>query len=216
MPTIFTDEVTAAMSSKGCPLCRVTADDDRRWLEIFRREARRDADLRHGFFAAGGFCRRHAWALHDSAEAALAVADVYGALADRDLASLDGFDRRRRRSLRRTGRCPACVAGEEALERKVFFFLQALATETVGQRYVTSDGLCFAHLAAVIEQAGGDDERTIAFLVEDWRGRLAAVRARLADFDRKRDHRYAHERRGDEQDSVTAVVGRYVGEDELE
>ena len=40
MPDIFSYEIVEALRSRGCPLCRVLAIEDVRWVETFRREAR--------------------------------------------------------------------------------------------------------------------------------------------------------------------------------
>ena len=222
MPDIFGYDIVEALRQHGCPLCRVDAIDDRRWVDSFWREGRQDAGTRRRFFAAGGFCRHHAWLLHRlvaTEGSGAAIADVYGSLAERDLAwldevraSLDRGRRRRRTPLRRGSRCPACVAFEEAAERKIHFFVELLAEASVRPHYDSSEGLCFVHLAAAIERALDTDEDAARFLLDDWRKRLARVRAQLGEFDRKRDYRYAAEPKGDEQRSWTDVIRRYVGE----
>lgn len=223
LPDIFGYEIVEALRRSGCPLCRVDAIDDRRWMSNFLREGKQDAGARRRFYAAGGFCRHHAWLLHAlvATEAAgAAIADVYGVLADRDIGSLDALRaslehgrRRRRVSLARRAGCPACVAFAEGSQRKVYFFVQLLADADARPHYQSSDGLCYAHLARAVEHAldnGADDVARL--LLDDWRERLAHVRAQLAEFDRKRDYRYAAEPKGEEQDSWTEVIRRYVGE----
>ena len=51
------------------------------------------------------------------------------------------------------------------------------------------------------------------FLLSDRRRRLERLALGLAEYDRKRDHRYAREPKGDEQRSITDVVRLYAGED---
>jgi Family of unknown function (DUF6062) len=223
LPDIFGYDIVEGLRRSGCPLCRVEAIDDCRWMSSFWREGKQDAGTRRRFYAAGGFCRHHAWLLHRlvAAEAAgAAIADVYGSLADRDLAWLDELRaslvrgrRRRQTSLRRSGRCPACVAFAEGSERKLHFFVELLADTEVRPHYRSSHGLCFAHLARAVDHALESEEDGIArFLLDDVRERLRDVRAQLAEFDRKRDYRYASEPKGDEQHSWTEVVRRYVGD----
>jgi hypothetical protein len=50
------------------------------------------------------------------------------------------------------------------------------------------------------------------FLLTDGRRRLEALRAELAEFDRKRDHRHRDEPRGHEQLAPTEAIRRYVGD----
>jgi Family of unknown function (DUF6062) len=222
LPDIFGYDIVEGLRRSGCPLCRVEAIDDGRWMGSFWREGKQDANARRHFYAAGGFCRDHAWLLRRlvAAEAAgAAIADVYGSLADRDLAWLDklratlGRSRRRQPTLRRSERCPACVAFVDGSERKVQFFVDLLTEAEVRPHYRSSQGLCFAHLTRAVEHALETELDDVArFLLDDWRERLHAVRAQLAEFDRKRDYRFADEPKGAEQDSWTEVIRRYVGE----
>jgi Family of unknown function (DUF6062) len=222
LPDIFGYDIVEALRRSDCPLCCVETVDDRRWMDSFWREGKQDSGTRRRFYAAGGFCRHHAWLLHRlvAAEAAgAAIADVYGSLAERDIAWLDELRaslargrRRQRAPLRRGGRCPACVALEAAAERKIHFFVELLAEAAVRPHYEASDGLCFAHLARAVEDALDTNEDVARLLLDDWRGRLARVHDQLAEFDHKRNYRYAAEPKGDEQRSWTEVIRRYVGE----
>lgn len=222
LPDIFGYDIVEALGRSGCPLCRVEAIEDRRWMDSFWREGRKDPRMRRRFFDAGGFCRHHAWLLHRSVAAkdkGAAIADVYGWLAESDLAWLHdlrgglGRGRRLRRRLERTEACPACVALEEAGERNVHFFIEALSEAHVRARYASSDGLCFTHLTAAVNRALHANEDLARFLLDDWRARLAELRIELAELERKRDYRYALESKGDEEHSWTEVIRRYVGEE---
>ena len=222
MPDIFSYETVEALRLSGCALCRALAIEDQRWVDTFAREGRRDPGTRRRFLKAGGFCRHHAWLLHRSVagkDKGTAIADVYGWLAENDLDRLDEFrrglgrTRRRQRSLERSTPCPACVFLAEATGRKVEFFVEVLPEARVRREYASSEGLCFTHLVAVVERALEVDEEAAGFLLDDWRTRLAHVRMQLAEFDRKRDYRYAAEPKGDEQSAWTEVIRRYVGED---
>jgi Family of unknown function (DUF6062) len=218
VPDIYSYDLVEAARSPGCAFCRVGAEDERRWMETFRREARRDPDLRRSFYAAGGFCPHHAWLFHSAVVergSGAEIADVYGALADHDLEALAGLTqparRRRRHRLTRTEPCPACTASQQSLERRIFFLYQVLEEPAARRSYLESDGLCLLHLAAVVDRAPGQSEIT-TFLFADSSRRLAAVREALDEFDRKRDHRYALGSPGQEQTSWTDVIRRYVGD----
>jgi Family of unknown function (DUF6062) len=193
-------------------------------MSNFWREGKQDPRARRRFYASGGFCRHHAWLLHRlvPAEAAggAAIADVYGSLAERDIAwlnelvaSLESGRRRRNVSLARRARCPACVAFADGSERKIHFLVELLAEAEVRPHYRSSDGLCFAHLARAVEYARDTKAvDVVCLLLDDWRKRLAHVREQLTEFDRKRDYRYAAEPKGEEQRSWTEVIRLYVGE----
>lgn len=224
MPDIFSYDVVRALSLPGCALCRSLDADHEQWMGSFWREGKQDPKARRRFFEAGGFCRGHAWLLHrlvSEAGSGAAIADLYGQLASYDLRWLENIrlnlDRRRRQrapTLRRRRRCPACAFGAEALERKAHFLAEALSEEQVRGAYRRSEGLCFPHFARTLESAlAVGNKQTAGFLLDDGRDRLAELRTGLAEYDRKRDYRYASEPKGAEQRSWTEVVRRYVGED---
>ena len=209
MDDVFGFDLVDGLASGRCPICHALAADERRWLDSFRREGRRDPATRRRFFAAGGFCSRHAWLLHGlvaDAEGGAAIADVYGALADRDLAEsiMPSAARERPRTrgmLRRTGECPACLAAADALDRKTHFFRELLGGSAGRERYERSAALCLPHLRSAIAAAGREDE-TSTYLLRDWRRRLDAVREQLADVCRWRD----------EDGPCSQVIRLYVGD----
>lgn len=192
MSDIFSYDLLRGLNLPGCAVCRAVDADERRWMDSFRREGRRDRDARAGFFEAGGFCRAHAWLLHGLASesgSGRAVADLYGGLAARDLDWLESV----RASLDRRRECTACSFRAGALERKAHFFAEALRDEQVRKAYRRSQGLCFADLARTSEAAlAAGDPQTARFLLDDWRDRLVKLR---------------------EQGSWTQLVRLYVGED---
>lgn len=221
MPDIFVYDLLRALGLGGCPLCRALDDDEERWIDSFWREGRQSPAARKQFFAAGGFCRDHAWLLHrlvDAAGSGAAIADLYGQLATNDLRRIEqvaarlAHSRRGAARLRRRRPCPACAFRAAALDRKVQFFLEALGEGAARDAYRRSDGLCFPDLARVVEAgfSAGRKELT-RFLLDDWFERLADVRSQLAEYDRRRDYRYAAEPKGVEQRAWTDVICRYVG-----
>jgi hypothetical protein len=222
MPDIFGYEIVEAMLQRGCPLCRALAIDDLRWLDTFRREGRNDPGTRAQFFAAGGFCRHHAWLFHRlvaSAPSTVAITDVYGWLAAQDLDHLEAVERnlargrRRVAALKRSEPCPACLALDAAMERKAEFFVGVVSEPEVRGTYERSDGLCLVHLSAVFDRARKSDAESARFFLADWRRRLEHVRGQLADLERRRDYRYKDEPEGEEQHAWTAIIAQYVGED---
>jgi hypothetical protein len=221
LPDIFSYELVRAFGLPGCVVCRALAADERRWMDSFWREGKQDPATRIRFYDAGGFCREHAWLLHGllaRAGSGAAIADLYGHLADHDLRRLESIrmdlGRRRQRvpSLRRPRACPACTFRDEALERKAHFLVEALGEDEVREAYSRSEGLCFPHFAHTFEAAlATGSEQMAAYLIGDWSDRLTELRAQLADYDRKRDHRHAAETKGAEQQSWTEIISRYVG-----
>lgn len=200
MIDIFKFDTLEAFRRPGCPLCRLVDDAMRQWMDSFWREGRNAPAARRAFFAAGGFCRAHAFLLLDVAKGprgAAAVVDVYTGLARVDLERLTQqaarleSSRRRHPTLSRASRCPACVEEAGAVERKGAFFIDTLRDPVAQDLYLASDGVCYTHLEAAFAEAIADGDAEIArFLVDDWRRRLGSVR---------------------EQAAPKQIVSRYVG-----
>ena len=218
---IFTDELEAALAGDGCPLCRVDEIDQRRWMETFVREAHNDAGVREQFQASKGFCPLHAglFSLVAHEHAALAVvATVYAVVIDEDLRRLWSLREQIRHRIGRKPRaqaalatCPACLRREASTERKVYFFCRALDDESFRSRYALSAGLCASHFSTALKEAEQRHASAYGLLLDDWIRRLAALRRGMSEFDRKRDHRFAHEPRGEEQDAPLAALRHYAG-----
>jgi hypothetical protein len=209
MPNPANEPMAAALERPGCAVCTTLVEDEARWMEAYWREAMFDDAARARFFDAGGFCRRHAWVLHRQARATgygSAVSFLYGNLARRDS---DVLARGKPKLLRRKASCRACAVLDQSSARKAGFLAQVLAEEPLRERYAAGDGLCYEHLRLTAERA---TKPVAAFLLADWRARLETIRAGLAEYDRKRDHRFSHEDKGDEQRSWTDVIRRYVGD----
>ncbi len=210
----FALDIVEALGAPGCALCRVLAETEARDMATFVREGRMVPEARARFCASGGFCPRHTWLFHRIAvqtAAGYAIADVYGMLIAQDLERLRGA-RRAAEPGQPPGSCPACAAAEAALARKADFFAEALADGPVRAAYAGSDGLCEPHLVATIAAANAIEPGLARYLVSDRRRRLEELAGDLAEYDRKRDHRYRHEPKGREQDAIAAVVRLYAGE----
>jgi hypothetical protein len=217
---LFAFDLEDGLASGECPLCFALAVHVCRWLDGFWREGRTSPAARKRFYAGGGFCRRHAWLLHDlvraRAESAAPITDLYGRLAEHDLKLLETLlaGRRGRRGLAATLRpaasCSACAEEAEALPRKAGFFLELLVTESGRARYERAAPVCRPHLAALLDAAGKRDGLA-HYLLADWRRRLAELRARLAAYDRTRDYRFAAQRTEADERSWTDVIRCYVG-----
>jgi hypothetical protein len=214
----FAFDIVEALAQPGCALCRVLAEFEEREMATFAREGRRVPEARSRFHRSGGFCRHHAWLLHRIAVASgkgMPIADIYGQLVEQDLERLRHVRKAGPEALARTGACPACAAADAALDRKADFFVDALKDAGVRSSYAESDGLCGAHLSAVLAAAHEADPGVGGFLLADRRSRLERLAHDLSEYDRKRDHRYAHEPKGAEQRSITDVVRLYAGENQV-
>ena len=215
MIDFFAFDIVEALAEPGCALCRVLADFEEREMATFAREGRRVPEARSRFHASGGFCPHHAWLLHSIVARTgkgMPIADIYGQLVEQDLERLRHARTAGPEALARTGACPACTAADAALDRKADFFVDALKDAGVRSSYADSDGFCGAHLAAAVAAARDAEPGVGGFLLADRRRRLEQLAHDLAEYDRKRDHRYAHEPKGAEQRAITDVVRLYAGE----
>lgn len=224
LPDLSNYEIARAFHEVGCPLCRVVAADEERSMQQFWRDSRLLPAVRRGFFASGGFCRRHAWLLHEQVMRAGrggALTDIYDAMLARDAARiatiLDGH--REQQNVAETLRdfvhqtaCRACEEVEATTKRRAYFACNLLQEDGMAAAYRASDGFCFRHLTDVLAAIGDGDSELRLRLLADWGERIAALRNGLAEFERKRDYRHADELRGDEQRAPTDAVRRYAGE----
>jgi hypothetical protein len=219
-------EVLASLREPACPLCFLISESERSLIDTFWREPSDNPAVYTSFVGAGGLCGRHAWQLERAAEAegaGAAAATYYEQLVDHDLQWLGerigqlakGPNQQRDGGLLGcSGQCFVCVQLADATERHAFFLLLALVRDPDAEKdYRQSTGLCFPHLALTVERAVAEDELPIAgFLIEDWRARLKALRKELSEYQRKRNHIFAHERKDSDECPWIEVVRRYAGE----
>jgi hypothetical protein len=217
-------DVYSALRERGCPLCRTVSRNERRNVASFLREGRVVPSARAQFVRAGGFCPSHTWMLHEAAavEASGAgIADLYGLLLDQDLEALDRASslegkrgwRDAARRIAARGRCPMCVDADQVQRRQAAFLCELLDDEAGRRAFRDSDGLCRGHLRTTLEESlrrhpKGEGAR---LLLEDWRARLATLRKRLAEYDRKRSYTAAKERTAADERAWTDVIERYAG-----
>jgi len=220
---IFSYELIEAMQQEGCIMCRVLEVAELRDMATFVREGWQDAGASRRFLLGGGFCRHHAWLFHwiaKQARTGVSIAHLYGRLLEEDLAACDemeqrlahGAGRNLTAKLHRSVPCLACAQMEGSLERSQTFLLEALTFPRVAALFEKSGGLCRRHFVPTFEEAVSGNKDVAEFLLRDWRSRLRRVAHDLAEYDRKRDYRYAAERTPADQRSWAEAIRRYVGE----
>lgn len=146
---------------------------------------------------------------------------MYEGLLRRDLARLERLAsqvpvRSRARHSQHTllGRqdCPACERAANRLVDKAGAFVTALREPKVQAAYRASDGLRVQHLDVVGAEALSSDGQVAPFLIRDLTRRLEVLKARLDEYERKRDSRFAATRTAADSAAWTDVVRSYVGE----
>jgi hypothetical protein len=212
-------ELMEAFHPGGCPLCRLGQRAATRYIDTLNYEGVNDPGLRRSLRNAQGLCHRHAWQWTQMRGSPLGIAIVYHNLVRDLIETLEGPEpivaraRGRRRPLATrlaaTGRCPACCAEDEAVERYGSTLLTHLDRPEQADAYDRAGGLCLPHLRAVLALADDAQART----VRAWQ--LAIYRAlhgELAEFIRKHDHRFNQELFGAEKDAWTRAVAALAGE----
>jgi hypothetical protein len=205
-----------------CPLCAVLEEQERSRVHWLAYEGLSDIGLRKKLRRSKGFCRRHFHMLFDAAGGEIfnlaGVADVMIDLTRDDaeaLRSCEGARSGKRAqkaaaSLRARATCPLCEAAGEASERKLSALLDALGDDAFRAVYAASPGLlCRPHLGMALRRE--PPEHVADTLLRKHREALEDQHAELAEYLRKRDHRFAHEPKGPEQEAPRLAVAAFTG-----
>jgi hypothetical protein len=206
-------ELMDALVAGGCPLCRLGRRAASRYIDTLNYEGVNDPGLRRRLRDAHGLCHRHAWEWTKLRGGPLGVAIVYRNLVKDLVETLENPAPRDRRKpearLAPTGRCPACRAEEEAVDRYGLTLLAHGEQPGLADAYFQAGGLCLPHLRATLTHANDAQAR----MLQRWQ--LAIYRAlhgELAEFIRKHDHRFRDEPFGAEKDAWLRAVAALAGE----
>ena len=227
-------DVRDALAQPGCPVCRLKARSEERYLDALLWENVNDPGIRDHVRRARGFCHEHAWQLIRPA-ASLGVAILHRDVLRTLLEILDGgkFQARPFLSLQRAHEaldaeqpaaatadlvarltpqtpCPACKQGE-VMET---IYLDTLLGELTGEdglraEYEASAGLCLPHLRQGLERLR--DEAVFDALVSAQQAIWQRLESDLEQFIRKSDPRYREEPWGDEKDAWLRATAALAG-----
>jgi hypothetical protein len=217
-------EIREAFDKRGCPLCRLLAQDASRQLDAVLWEMVNDADVRTELNQARGYCQQHGWLLV-RAGAALGVAilmqDVVKTLLDvlashrledggssvlqslmrsLDKHPVSGPAEQLAAALSPQTPCPICsrLQAREASYVKVFL-AHLDGPGSLADAYRASDGLCLSHFRqSVAAVSSAADARQLLCAQQAIWERL---HGELAEFVRKNDHRFRGEPFGPEKDA---------------
>lgn len=216
-----------ALHGPGCALCALRHEAVDRYLDALLYEQVNDSGLRHALARSRGFCRDHAWMLigfGDSLGTALLYRDqVAHALGDVQQAAREGRRPGRRlwrgravspaavlRTLRSAAApCPACAVALDAETRYLTLLLSGLDEPEMRRALERSSFLCLPHLMRALDLARSPDRSTV--LLEMAESALRRLHDELTELIRKRDYRFVHEPRGQEQTSWVRAVAHLVG-----
>jgi len=220
-------ELVDAQSQAGCPICRLIYKATDRYLDSLLYEAVLDPGVRAKLKNSQGFCAEHVAMLQRRPGRALGVALIYRDTLRDLLATLEGarfsgtrspLERLLKRQggesptvtrLTATSGCPACAIGATTEKDYTALLLAHLTDDDLFQAYAAGEGLCLRHLIAALRDVG--DAETLRRLVEPQTERYRHMLTDLDEFIRKRDHRFADEKYGEEGDVWLRVMNAVIG-----
>ncbi len=220
-------ELLDAQAKAGCSICRLVYKSTDRYLDSLLYEAVLDPDVRAKLKTSRGFCAEHVEMLARQPGRALGVALIYRDIIRTIADAAEGAHFRpstleRMRSLgRKPGTvitaeklqadnpCPACVIAEGAERTYLEMLIAHLDDDKLYAAYSENDGLCLPHLIAALQHASS--EESLRRLVEPQVARYRVMLRDLDEFIRKRDHRFRHEKMGEEGDVWLRAMNAAIG-----
>jgi hypothetical protein len=207
-----------AFKQPGCPVCRLTLDSVHHYLDsvIYEYVNKRDTHL--AVRAARGFCPTHAWHIQEKVNAsALGIAVLYEGLVRtilKDMGEVKPGSGRRvvgqaANALQAQGPCPACQHQATVEEHLLRNLLEYVEEEEFTEGLRASAGLCLIHLRQALDQSAPNNAKAhLLAIQQDIWGRL---QQELAEFMRKYDYQFAHEKMGEEGTSPRRVIEQMAG-----
>lgn len=221
--SLLSVDLRLALKEPGCPICRLRADAELRYIRSLLWEFVNDPLTRSRFIASLGYCREHTWQVglleKEKFGSSLGTAILYEHLTLvvsgrlKDYTRRMGWARRpwwkrwlyvfwpwsaRRlaaRELTPATSCRVCQIGERAEQAHLEWLIRGLAAPEHDFRdaYRASDGLCLYHLRRGLASATREDEDGARVLAESTLQRLATLEQDLREYQRKHSWDYRHE-----------------------
>jgi len=203
-----------AMGQPGCPICRIRAEHELRYIRWLLWEYVNDVGTRARIVAALGYCPQHTWQI-GLLEAQMVGNPVGNNIIYRHLAgvlegrlqqyaqrALTSKQPRWKRWLRRLqpgimslptpdelqprAGCPVCDIRSETERTYLEWLFHRLSTcqDAFRNRYTASDGLCLHHLRQGLTLARRNSEAGVVFVIVNAIQRLAALNQDLDESNR--------------------------------
>jgi hypothetical protein len=213
-----------ALALPGCPVCRIVDQRIAQTIENIQDELVLDPGYRKRVDGAWGFCSVHAQMWLDQAQP-LSTAIIYEAVLGRVTDALERATskrpirehqiRARMRggsdgpALAATDVCPLCVTRDEQERLIAEQLLEELQSEGFRERYLSSGGLCVAHMNLALGANPGAE--TLAALRDRMLQTHEELRGQLREIIRKHAYRHLGEPPGAEWKAVEASVRHVAG-----
>jgi len=202
-------DLLIACTEPGCPVCRLSARSVKRYLENLFYESVNDPGTRDNLLKSLGFCSEHVNLLLNTRIAdGLGASIIYENIVKVILREFPlelqspspsssrqkGHSREIKRFISASsglGPCIACEQRDASSERALHALQRSLGEEKLRLALQGSDGLCFPHLAQLLDRIEESDH--VRFLLKLTRNKLKARGSEMAEFVRKNDHRFRSE-----------------------
>ena len=200
-----------AFKQPGCAICLLSGRSVRRYLDGLFYEYVNDPTARDSLLNSHGFCAEHAGLLLETRIAdALGASIIYKNIVKiilenfpkpspaSTLSSVSNPSKEHARLIRKflsasdfPGRCPACEQRDASVNRAIDGLSKSLDDESLQLAFQVSDGLCFSHLAKLLDRTESLDE--IKFLLSDAQNKLGTLLSEMDELIRKNDYRFQSE-----------------------
>jgi hypothetical protein len=198
-------ELLDAFKEDGCPICTKLQKGNRLYLDSLLYEHVNDPPLRTHLRSSMGFCHRHS-------QQAIELGDRFGlSIIYEDLLSgVLASSERDESPPNSTGMCPACVQEHVTEENVLQVTLNFLDEPEFQDGLRNAQPFCLNHSNKLIGLEKRKDRR--AALLRSQCEKLRSLHHNLKEFIRKHDHRYQHEKIGeDEAISWRRAIQYFVG-----
>ena len=219
-------ELVDAQRLAGCSVCRLVHHTTDRYLDSLLYESVLDPELREKLKRSHGFCSEHVEMLRNKPGRSLGTALIYETLLRRVVEVMEegrleaGSLRDRIRGAGSHGRglggrlspdlpCPACLIKERATQDNLELLIAFMDDEKLYEAYIEGEGLCLPHLAWAVGLVS--DEVILQRLLQPQIARYRLLLDDLAEYIRKSDHRFKHEKLGPEGDVWLRVMNAVTG-----
>jgi hypothetical protein len=201
--TFSNHDLLEACAQTGCPVCRLGAHSVKRYLRSIFYEYVNDIPTRDRLNKRRGLCNEHVQLLLNTR-----IADTLGAsiiyenivkIVLREFPKSSPTPKEAAKwingflgAAKTTGTCVACEQREATISHTLKEMSGAVGDATLQTALQGSDGLCFPHLARLLEQVKKQEDA--AFLMELTHNKLMTCQNEMAEVIRKSDHRSGSEK----------------------
>ncbi len=220
-----------ALPRDGCVICEALNTSVRQHIFNFLYEGMMSGDVREEFLQGGGFCAEHfrqakaieqeSWT--DGFGVAVLCENLLANVLEELEASkptnqngsmrrlLRGQRRRLREPLAAARDCIACAGARESEQRYLEGLEEMLSEPAFNARYQQSKGLCLVHLRLAVQ--AWTSLSALHVVREVAKVKTQKLVTELREFERKHDHRYRSEPRGQESSSPERAIEFLTGSD---